>query len=198
MISVIAFDYGGVIEISEKDLLGEIISYLHTTQEEWSTAYFSLNHLCNTGQNTWEEVVILTSEKLGASSENVLFIKELIQKDLVNKILNTELITYIKTLKPKYTIALISNYSSKLRLKLEQQGILDLFDELAISGEIGFQKPNPEIFYFLCKKLDILPSNLIFIDDSPKSLEKANTIGYIPILYKNNKDLFSNLANLLQ
>ena len=39
----------------------------------------SLNHLCNTGQKTWNEVAILTVEQLGATKEQIEHIKNLFE-----------------------------------------------------------------------------------------------------------------------
>lgn len=73
----------------------------------------------------------------------------------------------------------------------------DLFDVVVISAEVGCQKPQPEIFDILFKKLDLKPSEVIFIDDTLKSLEGADKIGYIPVLYKDNKTLKSELSSIL-
>ena len=40
-------------------------------------------------------------------------------------------------------------------------------------------------------------SELVFVDDTKRSLEGAENIGYIPILYKNNDLLKSELEQIL-
>ena len=197
MISAIAFDYGGVIEISEKNITTEITEHLGITKEDWFHVYFSLNHLCNVGTHTWHDVTILTLEKLGVSKKQILEIEELMRLHADSKKVNTGLVEIIKTLKPNYKIALISNYASHLRQKLIDQKIIDLFDEVIISGEVGIQKPQPEIFQLLCIRLGIETSELLFIDDTKKSLEGAVQIGYTPILYTSNEQLSQDLEQLL-
>ena len=54
------------------------------------------------------------------------------------------------------------------------------------------------VFEFLFKKLSIKSNELIFIDDSLRCLEGSDKIGYIPVLYKDNKSLKLELSNLLQ
>ncbi len=93
-------------------------------------------------------------------------------------------------------VGIFSNNTSKLRTKLNVNGIIKLVDELVVSSEIGFQKPHKEAFQVLFEKLKLLPEEVIFIDDSPKSLEKASEIGYIPILFKNNDQLKVDLRKL--
>lgn len=198
---VIAFDYGGVIEISITNLIDEIVRYLNVDKNVWSQKYFSLNHLCNTGQNTWEEVLLLTAEKVVAgylSYSQIEHLKELIKNDTNSKVINHELIELIKELRKEHKIALMSNYATTLRSKLSDQGLSYLFDEIIISGEVGYQKPQPEIFILLCNKMRISPSELIFIDDSKRSLEGAEVIGYTPILFTNNQALREELLSILK
>ena len=198
MISVIAFDYGGVIELSGPKGIKEIMETLGIKNEQWVEVYYSLNHLTNVNNTPWIDVVLLTAQKLGASPDQLVTFKELLIKNSANKWLNTELIETINGLRGKYKIALISNYSASLRQKLIDHGIIELFDEIIISEEAGFQKPEPEIFMYACEKLGIPINELLFIDDMPRSLENANIIGYTPILYVNNQKLSDDLSILLK
>lgn len=198
MIKAIAFDYGGVIEQKEGDIIQEIVDHLKVTKEDWNKIYFSLNYLCNTGVNTYLEVARMVAEKLNASNDQILSIQEIIIKYNKKRILNIELIEYIKDLRNKnYKIALLSNYSITLRQKLTDQNIIHLFDEVIIYAEVGFQKPDPEIFEILFNKLDVRNNEVIFIDDTQNSLKNSENIGYIPILYINNKKLKNDLFNIL-
>ena len=197
MISTIAFDYGGVIHISDTDLTGDICRYLNITKDAWHEVYFSLNHLSNVGTTSGEEVILMTAQKLNASEDQISHIKNLYRNGKSDRLLNLELIEYIKELKKSHKIAILSNYKNNLRSLMQEQEILDLFDELIISGEVGYQKPQPEIFELLCTKMNIKMSELVFVDDTKRSLEGAENIGYIPILYKNNDLLKSELEQII-
>lgn len=196
MISTIAFDYAGVLEIAERNIVDEITEYMNITLEKWNPVYHSLNYLCNVEGKTWGEVAILTVEKLGASQQQVVEIQEIMCLNALSKKVNGGLVEVIKKLKPNYKIALISNYPPHLREKLNNQDLTKLFDEIIISSEVGYQKPQPEIFMLLCERLNILPQELVFIDDSKKSLEGAGDIGYTPILYRSNEQLEQDLKEL--
>ena len=198
MIKAIAFDYGGVIEIEDGDLIQEIADYLKITKEDWHKAYYSFNHLCNTGKNSWQEVLALTCKELGASDDQIFHVLEMIKEKKKTKKVNTELVEIIKDLKKRnYKIALLSNNSVKLRQKLADQNILDLFDEVIISEEVGYQKPSHEIFEFLFNKLNVKNNETIFIDNAEKSLEGAKEIGFMPILYVGNEKLKKELVKVL-
>lgn len=198
MISVIAFDYGGVIEITEKNIITEITEYLNIPKDQWLQKYFTLNHLSNVEDKTWNEVIVMTAQSFGTTEEQIKGMQEMMQANAKNKKLNTELLDIIRSLKPKYRIALISNYPARLRQKMTDQGIIDLFDEVIISGEVGFQKPQPEIFNFLCDKIGIPISGLAFVDDTENSLKDADIIGYTPILYTTNEQLKTDLDKILE
>lgn len=197
MITTIAFDYGGVIELGSETGINKIRTYLGIEKIQWDKMYFTLNHLCNIGNATFEDVLVLTSQKLGATDEQVTHIRVLLREIKASKRLNAPLIEKIKILRENYTLVLLSNYNLSLRGKLEQEGLLDIFDQVIISSEVGYQKPQPEIFKILCDRCSITMDQLVFVDDKKKSLETAPELGYTPILYENNQQLFEDLKNKL-
>jgi epoxide hydrolase-like predicted phosphatase len=197
MIKAIAFDYGGVIELTEGDLFKEITQYLNVARENWDKVYFSLNHLNMVKKG--EEVLALVAKEFHASDTQISYIKNLtIEHSKKGKKINEELINIIKKLKKKnYKIALLSNNSVELRQRLTDQNIIDLFDTVVISSEVGHQKPKPEIFNVLFNKLEVNSNEVIFIDDTKQSLFNASSIGYTPILYIDNQKLEEELSKIL-
>ncbi len=197
MIKVIAFDYGGVVEIKDGDIVQEIADYLQISKNDWQSVYYTLNHLSNVENKSWREVASLVAQKIGATDDQVLHIQHLIKEDGKTRKVNSELIEIIKNLKnSNYKIALLSNNVTELRQRLINHQIINLFDEVIISAEVGHQKPSPGIFGILFKKLDVISNEVVFIDDSEKSLEGAEKIGYIPVLYTTNQKLKEELEKL--
>lgn len=198
MIKAIVFDYDGVIKIKEGDIFAEICDYLKVKREDWEREYFLVNHLINTNQKSVSEVISSVVFKFTDNKELEEGVLDLIKNYKNVYYLNEGLIKLIKDLKNRgYKTALLSNNSIKLRQRLVEDGILDLFNEIIISAEVGYQKPQPEIFDILFKKLEVKPDEVIFIDDSERSLEGADIIGYNPILFKDNKSLKVDLSNIL-
>lgn len=112
---------------------------------------------------------------------------------------NDQLIKYIHEIKRGYKIALLSNSSGPhLRSVLSEKGILNLFDELFISGEIGHAKPDPEIFIFALEKLSITPEQSVFIDDQEVNTKTAEELGMRAIVYKNFIDFKDKLEEILK
>jgi epoxide hydrolase-like predicted phosphatase len=198
MIKGIAFDYGGVIEIKEGDLIQDIADSLNITKDQWQNIYYTFNHLTNTGKNSWPEVAAMVAKELNASDGQISHILGLIQKSNESRKINSGLIEIMKSLKDKgYKIGLLSNNGITLRQRLEEQGILQLFDTAIISAEVGYQKPQPEIFELLFNGLGVDSGEVIFVDDAKKSLEGAENIGYTPVLFINNQKLEEDLLNIL-
>lgn len=197
-IKVIVFDYGGVIKINDNDLFADICEYLNITKEEWEREYFKVNHLFNTENVRSEDVFKMIVSKFNEGEEAINHASDLLKSNKGKYHLNNELIEFIKDLREKgYKTALLSNNSTELRNKLKEDGIIDIFDEIIISAEVGFQKPQPEIFQILFDKLKVKASEVVFIDDSYRSLEGAYSIGYVPVLYKDNESLKLELSNIL-
>ncbi|HNW71758.1 MAG TPA: HAD-IA family hydrolase [Candidatus Paceibacterota bacterium] len=197
MIKAIAFDYGGVIEIKDGDVIQEIANYLKITKSDWQSVYYTVNHLSNVGNSSWKEIATLVAQKFGATDNQVSYIQNLIKEDGKTRKINLELIEIIKNLRnSNYKIALLSNNVTELRQRLVDKGIISLFDEIIISAEVGHQKPSPKIFEHLFKGLGLKADEIVFVDDTEKSLEGAEKIGYIPILYVNNNELKNELNKL--
>jgi len=57
-----------------------------------------------------------------------------------------EVIDVLKTLQPRFQLAVVSNFDGRLRMILEHLGISKFFRHVFVSSEIGADKPDPEIF----------------------------------------------------
>ncbi len=194
----IVFDYGGVIETTGGTNPLKIAGYkLGMSLEQVRKVYFKYNHLSNAENKIWYEMFNLVLEELSDNQQIKNEIIDLVKLNQDKKILNTELINLIHTLKKVgYKIAILSNYTTELRTRLNNQNIDQLFDEIIISGEIGFQKPDPRAFNILFEVLNLKPNEVIFVDDSEKSLETSKELGYTPILFENIKQFKIDLQNL--
>ncbi len=194
----IGFDYGGVLETFENPFPFEKIADLAgATLEDYRREYLKRNHLSNVHNLDWYEVVRQTLEALGTPPEQQVEAIALLRNHASGAALNTELLNVIPRLRQQgLKVGLLSNAWATRREIVEENGVAALFDAVLISGEIGAQKPDREAFDPLFKALEVKPSELVFVDDSPFSLAKAAEIGYTPILYQNNEQLFADLRKL--
>ncbi len=98
--------------------------------------------------------------------------------------IDPETIPLLETLKYKRSIALITNFDHPpyIYLVLSNYHLTKYFDVIAISGEIGISKPDPQIFHSTLKKTELEPAEVVFIGDSKEDIEGANKTGIKPIL----------------
>jgi putative hydrolase of the HAD superfamily len=83
-----------------------------------------------------------------------------------------------------YRLAVLSNNDSRLRPVLRDLGVSDLFEELFISSEIGFEKPSPEIFQEVERVLGTTPKEMFHLGDSySRDMQGAFSAGWRTSLY---------------
>ena len=106
----------------------------------------------------------------------------------------------IKELKGQYGLGLLTNAPS--RYSLDQRfkpGELDeLFEVIVISGEVGWDKPAPEIYTMAVEKMGVLPEECLFIDDVPAFTEAAAAIGMQTITFVNAPEIITAIKAKLE
>ena len=79
---------------------------------------------------------------------------------------------------------MLSNNDSRLRPVLRDLGVSDLFEELFISSEIGFEKPSPEIFKKVEFELGTTAKEMLHVGDSySRDVQGALSAGWRTSLY---------------
>ncbi|MFZ2832142.1 MAG: HAD-IA family hydrolase [Minisyncoccia bacterium] len=196
-IKAIVFDVGGVIELSNGKILQKISSLTNIPIEKLQSEYFKHNHLSNI-ENLGRDEMLLRVVSIFITEDVLLGkVATIINEHFTQKILNTEIIDIFKSLRQHgYKVGILSNDTTKLRDRLTSHGILNYVDTVIISAEIGFQKPQKEAFEILFSSLNLNPNEVVYIDDTQKSLEGSKEIGYFPILFKDNEQLKTDLKNL--
>jgi HAD superfamily hydrolase (TIGR01549 family) len=71
---------------------------------------------------------------------------------------------------------------------LRLQGMPDVFDVIATSGEVGFRKPHPLVFESAIRQLDVWPERAIVVGDSyDYDIVPAASLGMVPVLKLNER-----------
>lgn len=99
--------------------------------------------------------------------------------DVMRNFKNVEVIEAIAALKGDYKTAMLSNVSGRRSLDERfNPGELDeLFDVVVASGDVGFEKPSPHIYTMTAEKLQLDPSECLFVDDIPAFCAAAEAVG---------------------
>ena len=69
----------------------------------------------------------------------------------------------------------------------------DLFDDMVISGAVGYVKPEPEIYQIMLDKIQRPARECLFIDDSLPNVLQANTMGFVTIHFQSPEQLKDEL-----
>ena len=71
------------------------------------------------------------------------------------------------------------------------------FDHLYLSYECKVMKPSPEIFRMMLEGQNAKPEETLFIDDSPRNVEVAGSLGIQTLCPHNNEDWIPSLRSSL-
>jgi HAD superfamily hydrolase (TIGR01549 family) len=108
-------------------------------------------------------------------------------------------IELVKALKGHYKLAMMTNVPT--RYSLDQRflpGELDeLFEVVVTSGEVGWDKPAPEIYITTVERLGLRPEECLFIDDVPSFTAVAETLGLKTFTYVNVPESITAIKAML-
>jgi len=79
----------------------------------------------------------------------------------------------LEQLRPRFQLAVISNFDGRLRFILQHLGISNYFSYIFISSELGADKPDPEIFRRSLKVMHLDANDVLHVGDDPKRDWKA-------------------------
>jgi epoxide hydrolase-like predicted phosphatase len=88
--------------------------------------------------------------------------------------------------------ALVSN-----SWRREDYDVLDLFDVVVLSGELGVRKPDPEIYAVALQRLEVTPDRCIFVDDLGGNLKPAKALGMTTIRHDETSATIAQLKRQL-
>jgi len=186
MIKAIVFDYGNVISTSpnshtKKDiadayavsenevgiLIGKYISEFRkgkiTEDKFWQNISQDLDKpVPNNTYDLWRQDF---KQKLTISEPMIEFVKFLKKKGIIVAVLSNNIMPYVEVIKEK--------------------GGYNEFDVVINSCEVGFSKPEPEIYRLMLNKLNINPGEILYLDDRPENLDTAKQFGINTMLITN-------------
>ena len=115
-----------------------------------------------------------------------------------------EHLQWLETVKLRYNIYLFSNtnlihYRAFQYIYKQQTGktnLDDYFVKAYYSHDLGLRKPYPGSFRAVLQKEGLLAEETLFIDDTLKNIEGANSVGLNTIYLENAEDLINKVANI--
>ena len=131
-------------------------------------------------------------KKMGIKKNNTIRIAKRVTQELKIVEEKYEIINGVKeclaALKRRYRLGIISNITHDIRGYLKKDGVIDFFDVIGLSYELGSWKPDGEIFLKCCKIIGVKPKNTIYVGDSVNcDVKAALNVGMIPILFDRSR-----------
>jgi putative hydrolase of the HAD superfamily len=81
--------------------------------------------------------------------------------------------------------------------RYDRDSFLELFDGVVISGEVGFHKPQPEIYRLGCERVGLRPEECVFVDDLRENCDGAEAVGMTAVLHRGAETTVPELERLL-
>jgi putative hydrolase of the HAD superfamily len=196
-IRAVFFDLGGVIlrteyqaprqQLAERlgleyDDLDRIVFNSETGIQAATGAITSRQH--------WEAVMkrLKRPPEEMESIRDEFFAGDIIDRDIVN---------YLRSLRATHKTGLISNNWSDLREYLVREKIIDAFDHIIISAEVGVAKPEPGIYRIALEQAGVQPEEAVFVDDFHANIQGCEKVGMRGVLFKDAESAMQQLKQLL-
>lgn len=109
---------------------------------------------------------------------------------------NLEVLEILQTCRKRARLVLISNATSRLPSDLRRLGIAGDFDYIINSSEVGFAKPDPNIYFAALNTVEATPEQALFIDDNAGHVAAAMRLGIAGHTYAGADALRQKLNHL--
>ncbi|MFA4820347.1 MAG: HAD family phosphatase [Candidatus Aenigmatarchaeota archaeon] len=192
-IKCIIFDFGGVL-ISEKiePVFKEANKILG------KKAFVRLGKLHDTalkGRISTAEHYRFLSKETGVSPK--LLRKTFTQAYLKIMKPNKNTIKIVKRLKQKgYNVAILSNTTEMVKIINKKYNIFQIFYPNIFSCDVGYMKPQKEIFISLLKRAKMKPEECMYIEDRKEFLATPRMLGIKTLHFKNSLKLEKDMRKL--
>ena len=109
-----------------------------------------------------------------------------------------EVMEVLEQLRPRFDLAVVSNFDGRLRMILEQLGVTQFFSHIFLSSELGADKPDPLIFSRALQLSRFAPNETLHVGDDPvRDWESAEAAGLSIFRLERPRNSLRNLAEIL-
>jgi len=194
MIKALIFDLGNVLiffdwKIAERRL-NEIQEGLGTLTTKFLKENNSIIKNLEKGKLTEDEFLNMVKSHLNSKIDKITIAK------IFSEIFweNSELTKLLPELRKNYKLFLLSNTNIIHRkFGWDHYNFLKNFDKLFLSYEVGFAKPEEEIYQLVIHSIDLNPSEVLYIDDIEEYVNAAKNLGWNAVQFKSNEKLIEDL-----
>jgi len=112
-------------------------------------------------------------------------------------VIDHQIVEFLRSIKSKYKVGLISNAWSGLRDYIVREKFDDAFHHMIISAEVGVAKPDPKIYHIALEQLGAGPNEAVFVDDFIENINACEKIGMKGIHFKDPESAMQQVRDLL-
>lgn len=187
MIKAVIFDlYGVLIANSWQEFKH---AYFTIGSPEWQTMV-ELGRCVDAGTAEYETFVDYISDYTGESQDAV-------RGHLEHNVANEQLLEYVELkLKPHYKLGVLSNASTRLSNEILSANQAALFDAVILSRDVGHVKPDPQMYLAIAEKLEVMPTECLYVDDQALYVEGANAVGMTGVVYRDDDQVIRTLEKI--
>jgi len=189
MIKAVIFDWGGVLSPCNNRAAAKHFAEKYGVIEE----------------DIYKDMDNLEDEFNVSNEDNSAYYREIgskydIKPEEVKSVLNNvpvwDVFSYVKTLKGKVRLFVLSNQMKPRTDAIKNDNDLSFFDNTFFSNEVGIMKPDKRIFQIVLERIGLKADECMFIDDCERNLIPARELGFNTILFKNLEQLKQSLSKL--
>lgn len=197
MLKGIFFDFDGVITL-EKQGTPPTIAYIAEATgllaEAVEKAYRRHNRALLMGEVTHPDMWQQFCEELETDIDY-----DILKGAFLNITLDREVVGYIRELKEKYLIGMITdNKVDRIETILKEKGLEELFDVVVISAQVHSGKTEERIFEEALKRSNLKPQECVFIDNTAQNLEIPAKMGFRAVYFDDEKRDLTELCDILK
>lgn len=194
MIKVVGFDLGGVYLTDCWDgfVREKIVKKFHVDRDKLEAKNNLLHKKISNGLISED---IFLQELVGSDKKTIQEVKNLIRS--LNRVIYPELLGLMKKLKRNYKLVLTNNEGKEWNeFRIKKFNLGKIFNEVLTSCFLGYSKPSRDYFKGVLTRLNIKPSELLFIDNKIENVISARNLGIVAIHFKNPAQLIVELSLL--
>ncbi|MFQ3620013.1 MAG: HAD family phosphatase [Spirochaetales bacterium] len=201
-ITTIYFDFGNVLTHPSHDLLN---SFLKNLANKKNLSYSLLHKAYVTHRPEYDRDTLSPAEywstlltEAGGSlkPEELSWLIE--QDDHCWSQINEEVIEWIKVLKQEgFALGLLTNMPYRFfQVVVASSQWKGLFQYLVVSGQLGYIKPQEEIFHYAVKICGASPEQILYLDDIEEHIKTASRLGIQAYQFTHLSEIANTLCPL--
>jgi HAD superfamily hydrolase (TIGR01509 family) len=152
----------------------------NTYKREWAArGERRMNGTFTDHQSVLRDILTTLGKPIDEHAIDAIHQQRLMAKLIPFQEVDREVIQMLKTLREmKIKIGLISNCTPEEVIGFNDSDLADLFDDIIFSYKVKQAKPNAEIYWTACNRLNVSPDNSLFIvDGGSNELVGATNVG---------------------